>query len=298
MTIDEGRRLEWLAPVETRPAVGHTKTRAKTVVNPEPGEEEKEQSATGLALRVVGWAMALILTSLVLPALTRQWADRPKELELKGNLTSRVSDVVATVVMTEGLATSNLLPEAVALRDVRTRFDKLTDEGQKRDAQRAVDAATAADIAAKQEVHNKNRERTERELGIIESEVAAYFSGGALEEKVRALRIALSQYITLGSGVCGESRDRTAKEIQGYLAQNAPRGTAQLRRAYDDEKMWAAVGVWDCDKRRASNFAFYYSLLGDRMVDGGKAIVRTTIASNPTGYSTGWRDFLSDIWPL
>ena len=265
---------------------------------PTPETDEPQHPISSVAVRIAGWTAAFMLTSLVFPALTRQWADRPKELELKSSLISRVSDVVASVVMTEGLATSNLLPESVALKNARRRFAKLTDEGLKQEAQRAVDIAAAADIAARQDVHNTNRERTERELGIIESEVSAYFSGGELESQVRAFRIALSQYITLGSGVCDDNRRQTFKEVKDYIGSNASSNTDRLRRAYDDEQLWTAVGVWDCAKSRPSNFGYYYSLLGDRMVEASKAIVRNTIASNPTGYSTGWKDFLSDLWPL
>ena len=303
MTDNARNRLNWEIPPtiapRSEPAPGGGGGENKqTEQSPDAGTSHGVRTAV---LRVTGWSLALFLTSLALPALTRQWSDRPKELELKRDLVARSSEVVGSVVMREGLATNGLLPESVARKAAAKRYNDAQDEAQRRDARIVLDAAIATEVSAKQAVHNENRERAEGELGVIEAELSAYFADGNLESMVRGLRSALAAYVTLGSGVCDSTRSDAAKQLREYLGTydaEYAETTASKRATYDREKMWTAVGEWDCKGYRAANFPFYYVKLGDRVVHATKGVVRTIITSNANGYSTDWKDFVADLWPL
>jgi hypothetical protein len=109
---------EEIPPGQVRPArltIGD-ETREVKLSADEAGRalDDGEESSRWIRLlrkwgpRVLGGFLALLL----IPAITGQWADRTKEVEVQRDLVTQMSEAAATAIGTMRLVGQNLLPEA------------------------------------------------------------------------------------------------------------------------------------------------------------------------------------------
>jgi hypothetical protein len=218
------------------------------------------------------WLAALVVASLVLPALTTQWSDRQNELSLKEALVSQLTLSAATAI-----------EEAHALVLDETVLDPLPTE---RLRARYVAIAKAWNI----------------EVFTLESKLNAYFPDARLrEEPHQGLGDALGRYnlhvqdfILLSGDICSDNRvfRLALGRLERYLPGIGEETWEALR-----SSAASADDLHGCWKRTEEFRRAFQEPLGRDLLEKRQSIVETIIHSGAEGYSVGFRDFLRQILP-
>jgi hypothetical protein len=224
------------------------------------------------------WVLGVALTSLLIPAITKQWADRPEELELRISLIDQIGESAARTINTARFIVSDNLPKA-RLREV-------------------VCARDQDSIACQEKMDEESEQEQDRQISaknewlekgaVVESQLAAYFPGTELSREGKAYINAVRIYLFLAGDVCGEKRDEGTQKLLRYFGENP------------DDAKWAALDLTpeECEQKSANlDFRGIYGPMGDRLLNSRLELLTLLNQSDAEGFSVGLADFVTDALP-
>ena len=230
----------------------------------------KRDRTTSALKRSAKWLGAIVVASLVLPALTTQWADRQNELALKEGLVSQLTFSAATAIEeAHALVLDETQSEPPPPKDLRSRYSAF---------------ATAWNVA----------------IYTLESKLKAYFPdaelqdepGMSLQKAVHEYNLRVQDYILLSGEICaGNQLFKDASErLTDYLGTALPNvSRSTVERSGDPYRCWRRSEAF----RRA-----YQDPIGLRLLNKRDRLVETIVDSGAQGYNVGFQDFLRQIVPL
>ena len=216
----------------------------------------------------------LLLSSLAIPAATRQWSDRQESLALKGDLlvdlTGPSSKAYAEALGLPVLGREKGSRAALALRrTLRTEW-----------------LSTSA---------------------VIDARFATYFSDD-LEDQWLEHQAAMFGWLALGC--CGHDGDGNLEAVRSYIHRHPPSERwqqSESRMALEAEHgtPWKllACAPHDLDKACRSpkgnrNFDVGYVWVGQALNNRRAVLLEDVLDSDVTGFSSGWGDFMKDLNPF
>ena len=216
--------------------------------------------------------LGFLIASLVVPAATKQWADRAGELALKKELVSQINTTVT---------------KAVAITDCTARLATCFPEGRSlRDPAATQDSRAEADVAYGRALFESKTEWAAGSTS-ISSVVQAYFASTPIDAAWTEHRQAVSAFLRLSSSECGAARDADTELLRGYLP-----GTG--------EDTWTLLGTdigVDC-QGTSIEFESGYATLAQDLLNTTPRLTQALVQSNAEGYSNGLGDFVGDLWPV
>jgi hypothetical protein len=225
------------------------------------------------------WVLGVALTSLLIPAITKQWADRPKELELRISLIDQIGESAARTVNTARFIVSDNLPEA-RVREVVCGRDEASDA-----CQQAINEESRAEQSAQIEAKSAWLQRG----AVVESQLAAYFPGTELAREGKGYVNAVRIYLFLASDACGEKRSEGTDKLLRYLHEDPT-----------DER-WRPLRELEPDEcvQKSANLGFreLYGPMGDRLLARRLDLLVLLNQSDAEGFSVGFADFVADALP-
>jgi hypothetical protein len=217
------------------------------------------------------WLAVLVVASLMVPALTTQWSDRQKELDLKTSLVSQLTSSAA-----------------IATQDA---FTLVGDEAK---------SPTIKDAAWRTEYRSILKEWRVAAFTLM-SELGAYFPDVKsttkpgqdllLVDAFSEYNNAVQQYIRLSLDECSKntSRQKVIGELYSYLALSLSNGIKKY-----------PVGTGSGQKcwKKPERFRKAYQRLGDELLTRRDPLVDVVIHSNAAGYNVGFKDFVHQLLPF
>ncbi|HEX5915356.1 MAG TPA: hypothetical protein VFY54_19770, partial [Rubrobacter sp.] len=237
------------------------------------------------AIRPAVWVLALVVTSLLIPAITKQWADRPKELELRTALVDRIGESAAQTINTARFIVADTTPEATLRAMVCGEAEETEDPAQVARCRTLQENETFAEQTA----HINAKSAWLQKGAVLESQLAAYFPGSDLSREGKAYVNAVRIYLFLASGVCDEKREESNGKLLRYLGENPADPTwAPLYDLTEEE----------CAQKSSDlEFRSVYGPLGDQMLAKRLDLLELLNESDAEGFSVGFMDFFSDALP-
>jgi hypothetical protein len=228
-----------------------------------------------------------VVGSLLVPAITKQWSDRPRELEIKTTLVREISE------LTTGTITAHVLPvfEATPTARLLTRRKVILDnasKADKADARKQYEAALDAKVKELQTMAAEKYSTWRTEGAAIKAQLSAYFTGTQLTSDWDALDIAMVSFMRLGSADCARSND--VKNVRSYLASDQTTANIQwqpLEKSYFPDS--------GCYVGNFSDFRSIYNFVGNRIILKQQQILDSIMKADMIGFSRGWRDLIRDI---
>jgi hypothetical protein len=235
--------------------------------------------ATRRISRPGAWVLGVALTSLLIPAITKQWADRPKELELRISLIDQIGESAARTVNTARFIVSDNLPEA-RVREVVCGRDEASD---------ACHQAINEESRAEQSAQIEGKSAWLQKGAVVESQLAAYFPGTELAREGKRYINAVRIYLFLASDVCGEKRSEGTDKLLRYLHEDpADERWRPLRELEQDE----------CEQKSVNlEFRELYGPMGDQLLARRLDLLALLNLSDAEGFSVGFADFVADALP-
>jgi hypothetical protein len=235
------------------------------------------------AIRPAVWVLALAVTSLLIPAITKQWADRPKELELRTALIDRIGESAAQTVNTARFIVADTLPEATVRALV---CEEATEDPEQEEN---CDRRKEDETRAEQTAHVNAKSAWLQKGAVLESQLAAYFPGSDLSREGKAYVNAVRIYLFLASAVCGEQREGANGKLLRYLGEDP--SDPEWAPLYDMTDEQCAQKSSDLE------FRSVYGPLGDRMLAKRLHLLELLNESDAEGFSVGFMDFFGDALP-
>jgi hypothetical protein len=228
-------------------------------------------------LGLLKWIGPLLVAGLLIPALTTQWSDRQKELEIKSSLVGRITE-----------STDAAIEDAAFFVDVQVNawppVDELSTSGWK--AYGREQSARYREILKQWRVLASS----------LQSRLGAYFPDAHYDDG--------AQNPLLLSDAFGEYR----REVEGYmmLATNLCKGAnprIQTVAALESYLSVHPVGLDDAPQSEScweKSDAFFgaYRQLGDALLLKLTDFVDAIVRSNAAGYNVGSRDLVRQLLPL
>jgi hypothetical protein len=210
------------------------------------------------APRFIRWLALLFVASLFVPALTKQWSDRKQELQVKEELATSISSIVA-------------------------------------DAIYGAEAAESRPSAGKEQLRHDVIHTWLRDRAAVEPRLSVYFGGSDaaswwFESKRIGYRNAVLVFAHLA---CCDATQR--KVHVRWLRKFVGDGTAPPASGGDP---WRALS---CEPERTcggTTHSVAYRWLGNQLLYQRQAFLEDLLVANGSGFSTGWRDFVHDLFPL
>jgi hypothetical protein len=231
------------------------------------------------------WVLGIAVTSLLIPAITRQWADRPREVELRISLVDQVAQLAASTINTARFIVADTLPAATLRAYVCT---KAVESGNTAQAKRCEELREK-EFQAEQEAHINAKSAWIQRGAILESQLIAYFPGTELSREGKRYVDAVRIYLFLASGVCGEKRAEANTKLLRYLKEDP--SDPQWEPLYDMSEL-------ECEQKSEDlEFREVYGPLGDRMLAERLDLLLLLNESDAEGFSTGLGDFAVDALP-
>jgi hypothetical protein len=228
-----------------------------------------------------GWLLALLIASILVPAITHQWADRPKELDFKSSLIKDLSDSTASTIDTARFIVSNSLPESkVTSLACKDAADTKTAEAAKLcNAQKLEEART------EQKAYNEMKDSWIRKGAILNSELRAYYpDDSAISTEGQAYVEAITRYVRMASNFCDPE---DARWMISYLSAD---GDVQLL------PLTSQLRTDECEAK-PSNYVNAYSTMGDQLLERRKELAEPLLTTHAQGFNTSLNDFLAETWP-
>jgi hypothetical protein len=229
------------------------------------------------------WILGIAVTSLLIPAITKQWADRPKELDLRISLIDQIGESAARTVNTARFIVADTLPEA------KVRLVRCTPEPDDALARGQCIEAIADETRAEQAAHIDAKTSWLQKGAVIESQLAAYFPGTALAREGKRYIDAVRVYLHLATNVCGDQRDKANTKLLVYLGEDPADPHWDALELNEDEQ--CAL------KSLNDDFRGLYGPLGDQLLARRLGLLTLLNDSKAAGFSTGLGDFLVDALP-
>jgi hypothetical protein len=237
--------------------------------------------------RPLVWLVALVIGSLLIPAVTKQWTDRPKELELKNSLVKQITDSTAHAIEINRINVGNVLPETRAYFDALLVWQHAAPK-DKPAALQSLQKAAAASRRAKQQVTNEVYSTWQTNRAIIGAQLQAYFPNTRLTSEWSDYATAIYNFGQLGTAICKADRQKVVKQVQDYFDGNLAINWNALQTPTPDAQ---------CQGDFVLPFQKAYSSLADALVIRREPILGYILSPSvhASGYSSGWRDLLRDI---
>jgi hypothetical protein len=232
------------------------------------------------------WVLAIAVTSLLIPAITKQWADRPRELELRTSLIDRIGESAAQTINTARFIVADTLPKAAVRAQVCAEAAEESGDPEK---EARCDTLREEETEVEQTAHTNAKSAWLQKGAVLESQLAAYFPDSELAREGKAYVNGVRIYLFLASGVCEEKREEANGKLLRYLGENPsdPRWTP----LYDMTPL-------ECTQKSADlEFREVYGPLGDRMLAKRLDLLDLLNESDAEGFSVGLVDFLLDALP-
>jgi hypothetical protein len=213
--------------------------------------------------------LAAFVISLAIPAITSQWSDRQKELELKDKLVSQFTSSAATAI-----------ENADGLVDDETRGGELPADSLR---SRWASISSGWKVAAY----------------TLESELAAYYpdaklrgdNGMSFQDAFDEYNERVQQFIYLGFNDCRDGRVGRLELLSRYLGF---RKHGDVWKALDTDAEHK-VNCW----RRTGDFkAAYVGYLSSLLLEKRADLVDTVIHSSAAGFNDSFGDFVRQIVPF
>jgi hypothetical protein len=257
----------------------------------EPVVEVPQRSSwyAGLARvlpRSTGWIATLLVGSLLVPAVTKQWSDRPRELEIKTSLIREISELTTDTVITPRLVLTGSTPAARLLDAAQADLSRAS-KADKADAMKKYRAAVDAKLRETQTLYTEKFSAWRNKGAVIKAQLLAYFSRTNLANEWGAFVDAMSSYFYLHSRNCYRTADVT--RIRSYLAGD------DVKKVQWQLLEKAPFTDADCYVGNRQDFLTTYSVLGELLLSRQQQMLRSIMEADMVGFSRGWHDLLSDI---
>jgi hypothetical protein len=233
------------------------------------------------------WVVILIVASLLIPALTKQWTDRSKELETKSAIVTKISESSATTINTVRYLVGDVLPAASARNASAKALSKAKTRPHKNVREPRAKLARATARAQKVELATYNRIKNAwgRNGAAVESELDSYFPSSDLPDRWGSFVMAVTNYVRLASSVCRGQRLNVFNAFSSTIHVSP------------DEQFDLEWELSDDCRVKHRNFQVTYFLVGDRLLSEEEQLVRDIVHANAAGYSSGWSDLWHDVVP-
>jgi hypothetical protein len=219
--------------------------------------------------------------SLLIPALTTQWSDRQKELEIKSSLVAQITESSAATI-----------EDAIFFVEIQVKawppVERMTIREWKVYG-RVADARYRAIV-----------KRWRVQASSLESRLVAYFPDAhfvvdqrkpqLLKKAFAEYRGEVEQYILLTKDLCknDDTRLKTVAAVEGYLKAELNVKPVGLDAAPE------SVSCWE----KGEAFLDAYRGVGDSLLLRLNDFVNAIVRSNAAGYNVGARDFIRQILPI
>jgi hypothetical protein len=230
--------------------------------------------------RSTAWIATILVGSLLVPAITKQWSDRPRELEIKTTLVREMSELT-TDTITAYVAEIFVTTPAARLLGVRKAA---LDRASKAD--RVYDAKLQETAATEGQKYSAWRTKG----AAIRAQLKAYFSGTQLTRDWDALNIAVISFIRLGSAGCDMSDD--IKILRSYLAND--QSSANIRWQLLGKSSYYDSGCY-IGNAKLGDYRNTYNYVGSRLIAKQQEILDSIMKADMVGFSKGWHDLIKDM---
>jgi hypothetical protein len=240
-----------------------------------------------------GWIATILVGSLLVPAITKQWSDRPRELEIKTTLIREISELTTDTVTAHVMELRQATPTARLLqaRDAALANAKANaSKADIADAQRKYDAALDAKLVETQTTHAQKYLAWSNKGAAVRAQLLAYFSGTHLVDDWDALSTAVVSYILLGTGNCG--RSGLVNTLRSYFGSDESVRNVQWQLL---EKSYYVDSQCYVGDAQSSGFLETYDFLGSQLMLKQQKMLDTIMQADMVGFSKGWRDLLNDV---
>jgi hypothetical protein len=208
------------------------------------------------APRFIRWLALLFVASLFVPALTKQWNDRRQELQVKEELATSISSIVA-------------------------------------DAIYGAETAESRSSAEKEQLRHDVIHKWLRDRAAVEPRLSVYFGGSdAASWWFASKRIGYRNAVLVFAHLACCDATQRATHVRW------------LRKFVGDGAVPAGKHPWralSCEPMRTcgdTTHAVAYRWLGNQLLYQRQAFLEDLLEANGSGFSTGWRDFVHDLFPL
>jgi hypothetical protein len=241
----------------------------------------------GRTVRFGKWAVVLVVASLVIPALTKQWTDRSKELETKSAIVTKISESSATTINTVRYLVGDVLPAASARNATAKAFSRARKRSHKhvRVPPAKLVRATTHERTVELATYNRIKNAWGRNGAAVESELDSYFPTSDLPDRWGSFVMAVTNYVRLASSVCRGQRLNVFNAFSSTIHVSP------------DEQFDLEWELSDDCRVKHRNFQVTYFLVGDRLLSEEEQLVRDIVHANAAGYSSGWSDLWHDVVP-
>ena len=236
------------------------------------------------------WLLGIAVTSLLIPAITKQWADRPREIELRTRLIDSLGESAAQTVNTARFIVADTLPDAALRQLICTRALEAEEEGRPDpELEARCEAARETERRAEQTEQIEAKNAWLQKGAVLESQLATYFPHTDLAPEGKRYVDAVRLYLFLASGVCEEQREIQTRKLLRLLGRDPDAARFQVLYLDNEE---------DCE-HKSDNLEFrkQYGPLGDQLLARRLDLLTLLNDSKAAGFSTGLADFLVDALP-
>jgi hypothetical protein len=235
--------------------------------------------------RPLGWLLALIIGSLLIPAVTKQWTDRPKELELKNSLVTQITEASTNTVVTHRFIAGDVLPESRLVTYYYTTWQSAK-SSEKEAAREKYLAAIESSKRAEQKAWNETYSLWQTKKASIGGQLDAYFPSTTLASDWSSYAGAVTSFEQLGATSCGDYRKRLITDLQTYFDGSTTIKWSELERPTADAR---------CEGDFLLAYQGVYFSLGEEVLKKRDEILRGILSAPASGYSSGWRDLVNDL---
>jgi hypothetical protein len=239
--------------------------------------------------RAIPWIATIVVGSLLVPAITKQWSDRARELEIKTALVREISELTTDTVTAPVLEVVAATPTARLVDHRRYLLDKAS-KANKAKAQMQLDAALDANVKDAQADYAKKYAAWRNKGTAIRAQLSAYFSGAQLTNDWDALYYAVASFMRLSSNACDRSID--LKNVRSFLASDPSNKDIQWPLLEKARGTASACYVGD---HALPAFRGTYSYVGDRIILQQQHILDSIMKADMVGFSSDWNDLVKDV---
>jgi hypothetical protein len=239
--------------------------------------------------RPTAWIATIVVGSLLVPAITKQWSDRPRELEIKTTLVREISELTTDTITAPVMEIFDSTPATRLVIFRKAILDKAS-KADKAEARKQWQEALDAKVKETQTVYDQKYSTWKNKGAAIKAQLSAYFSEPQLASSWDALGTAVLSFLRLSSGDCNRSDD--VKNVRSYLASDQASANVQwplFEKAY--------YGDSQCYVGNANvvPFRYTYNYVGNRIIIKQQQILGSIMKADMVGFSRGWRDLGRDI---
>jgi hypothetical protein len=262
------------------------------VRKPSPWRDRLARLARALP-RSTGWIATILIGSLLVPAVTKQWSDRPKELEIKTSLIREMSELTTDTI---NEPVNDLYGFTPASRLLLLREEDLAKAKKARKPSKAdiAEAQKKRDDAYEAKTLESAKNRVERGVvwknkgAAVKAQLSAYFSGTHLPREWDALVTAVVYFEGLASISCDRSANITY--LRSYLHDD--KSASMLQWQLFQKSPYEPSGCLVSDFKR---FIISYNFLASRLLLKEQKLLDSIMKSDMVGFSKGWHDLFNDV---